>query len=175
MEPAEADVAKLTTEHSFRTAEDPKREWKFTNSARFDLKRGLLLESSGDYVYDSVVYKGKQMRLTFKLLEGEDVRKARERSIKDRKAMPSELVPQEFKRTKLKMPFLPKRYNSSGDLKPGQIAAHFNDRDLRWYAATMVEAINDYKVKIRYQGSNEEFEIHVGQLAPMPDKEPRAK
>jgi hypothetical protein len=168
MEPAETDRAKLTTEHSFHTSEDSKREWKYTSAARFDLKRGLLLESAGQYEYESAT-SAKPMRITMKLLDGEEFRQARDRSIDDRRQMPSDLVPQEFKRTRItNMPHLPKRYKNPDDLKPGDTAAHLNDHDYRWYTAVMVEAIDAYKVKVRYRGSNEEFDIHVGQLAPLP-------
>src|SRR5207247_5543384 len=86
----------------------------------------------------------------------------------DRARMPAELEPFELKRVRLDLKEAT-RFKTTKELKPGMAVGHFlSAGGHHWYLADVAEVLSDYKLKVRYRGSREEYEVHAGELALLP-------
>lgn len=160
-------VYRITRERRFRTTEGTPREWRYKSTSRFDKDRGLILSTEGSLAFEENGKKSAPVKFSARLLDGDKLAQAKQQSLSERAYMPAELEPHELKRVRLDLKRA-NRFKKVSELEPGMAVAHFNDNGYQWYEAEVVRVVDEYKVKVRYRGSNEEFEVHPGQCAPLP-------
>lgn len=167
-EPISSSVVRIRKERSFRSTKEPLAELKYLSTSRFDHQRGMLLDTEATYTEVDQGHESPTVKIHVKLLEGESFQSAFRQADRDWTKLPPELNPVEFTRVRLDSSFKYQRFDESRQLKPGQLVAHFNDHDYRWYLAEVVQVASERKVGIRYRGSKEELEVVPGELARPP-------
>jgi hypothetical protein len=170
-EPLSPTLVRIRKQRGFRSKEGPLREMRYEGTSRFDRERGLVLDTEATYTRNDGGTP-EPVRISVRLLEGDDLKRAVASSREDWSRLPRELDPIEYRRVRLDVKDLP-RLKSAQGLQPGTAVAHFRgssfkDGDNRWYLAEVVEVIDAYKLKVRYRGSDEVAEAHPGQLAIAP-------
>jgi hypothetical protein len=165
-------IYRITRGKGFRSTEGTPREWRYQSTSRFDKNRGVVLSTEATLAQEEKGQKVASVKISVRVLDGEELARARSQAETDRARMPAELEPLELKRVRLDMKNA-SRFKSANDLKPGMTVAHFlsaggHGGDNHWYHADVLNVLTDYKVKVRLRGSKEEFEVHPGELALLP-------
>ncbi len=168
------DLVRVRKEKSFRATEGAPMSVRYLCVGRFDRKRGLLTEADATFSWESGPEKGGPIKMSIRLLDGDDLKAAYDQSVKDFAKLPDILDPFEFRRVRFTPEKDLERVKSAKELKPGLVVAHFHDHEHQWYLAKVVEVFTDTKVTIRLSGSGEEMEVHPGTLMiPPADKLPK--
>src|SRR5205085_10211731 len=92
-EPESGSVYRVLKEKGFRTAEGDPREWRYQITSRFDKGRGLVLSTDGTLTYEEKGKKAVTVKINARLLEGEELARAKAQAEADRARMPAELEP----------------------------------------------------------------------------------
>lgn len=151
--------------------EGDKRSYRYDGKSRFDKNTGLLLETDATAIFESKSKVERKMTFTVRPLSGADFDKARIEASAVMKQRPKPLYPVELLRQRIEINaiHLPWMKSLTG-LKPGTAVVHFregdmtssdpalHDVDYKFYRAKVVAVSEwDNTVRIRYDGSNEEF------------------
>jgi hypothetical protein len=171
-EPEAPGLVRLQKERSFRSTEEPVLEMRYQATSRFDHRRGLVYDTEATYSYEE---HGKRVpvRVSVRLLEGDELKRAVEQARGDWAARPDDLEPSARLRVPLDLKD-PPRLKSAAEARAGTAVAHFRggddflDGDARWYAAEVIGPARASRVRVRYRGSGEEVVAPPGQLAVPP-------
>jgi hypothetical protein len=166
-------LIRIRKEKSFKDKDRGSVWAKYESTARFDRKRGLLIDSDAVFTHQLSAVPNPPVKITLRLLEGDAVAKAFEQAKKDWLLLPAGLDPAEFRRIRLDLDKA-EHFKSVDDVKAGMTVAYLGD-DRHWYQAKVDGIYSEYKVGIRMDGSKEDFTVHPGQLAAVPAEKTPAK
>src|SRR5262249_19908606 len=151
----------IKKERSFRGKDKPPTALWYRSTSRIDRSRGLMVDSSGA----SETEEGP-VTVRIHLLEGDELKQAVDQANSDWADRPAEIDPVEFRRVRINIDS-PRHFKSSSEVKPSMAVAIFRDDDRKWYLGQVLEVVKPGRneIRIRYQGSNEEKVVQLGNLA----------
>lgn len=166
-------IVRIHCERGFYTTEGAKLLWSYKGDSRFDTARGLIVELNATFETELDGKKATPVRITAKLLDGEELKKAIAKGEEDWKLIPAEHKPVEFLRQPVDL-WLPAYLKTATDAKVGQVYAHLGS-EYRYYVAEVIGIVDQHNVRLRYRGSKEELTVKVAELVVIPpDKMPPA-
>lgn len=168
----DSGLVQVRREVGFYTTEGPKMSWSYVGQTLFDPKQGLPLSLSATFTHIAAGETLPPVVIVARKLEGPEHDKAFAKSKEDWKLLPKSLNPIEFHRRPIDL-FLPKHLKDASEAKPGERYGYQGEEHRHWLVR-VVKAVDQQKVRIRFEGSDEEKEVNAALLVIIPEeKRPR--
>jgi hypothetical protein len=161
--PIGAELVQLETNNQYITADKTLQSF-YQGRATFDKQIGALLEHKVISKENDSGDKYEVFLRAHRIRSAEGLAAAKAQANQDYAQLPAELAPVRFTRKRIKTVRLPQGYTMDRLPKKGTVAAYYDSKYDETYAVQYVEAVGDYEVLIRFVGSGETREIHVGNM-----------